>query len=330
MALRFLTGVGLGGAMPNAITLTSEYCPTSRRSSLVTLMFCGFTVGSALAGIVASRFLPAFGWRAMLGLGGLLPLLLVGPLARVLPESARYLASHGASAARVAAVLRRMLPGVDVPHADSRPRAEDPLSPVVQLFQPACDRRDLLLWPAFFMSLLVVYLLSSWLPTLITSSGFTLGQASLITAMFQVGGTVGAVAIGRLMDAWNPHYVLGLSFAAATAFVAGLGHASAQPWLLSGLVFGAGFGVSGSQVGANALAAAFYPTTSRATGVGWALAVGRLGSILGSVLGGVMLSRQWGLPTLYGVVAIPPLIAGAAIVVSGTIQAHRGVPTERA
>ena len=115
--------------------------------------------------------------------------------------------------------------------------------------------------------LLVVYLLSSWLPTLINSSGVTLKTASLITAMFQVGGTIGAVAIGRMMDKLNPHYVLGIAYASAGIFVFLIGHASTMPWLMVLAVFGAGFCVSGGQVGANALSAAYYPTASRATGV---------------------------------------------------------------
>ena len=180
----------------------------------------------------------------------------------------------------------------------------------------------LLLWLAFFMSLLVVYLLSSWLPTLINTSGVSLKTASLITAMFQVGGTIGAVAIGRMMDKVNPHHVLAIAYASAGIFIFLIGHASAIPWLMVLAVFGAGFCVSGSQVGANALAAAFYHTASRATGVGWANGIGRIGSVLGSMLGGFVLSLGWGLPTVFGIVAIPTFIAGLSIFVMGLVRAQ--------
>jgi AAHS family 4-hydroxybenzoate transporter-like MFS transporter len=311
---RFLTGIGLGGAMPNAITLTSEFCPAARRSTLITVMFCGFTIGSAVSGFVAAAIIPGFGWRTMFVIGGSIPLLLTMPLIVTLPESARYLLVRRAPNDVIARAVRRVVSRKDLGTADFTPiEPSAPESPVAQLFEGSRAIGTLLLWTAFFMSLLVVYLLSSWLPTLITDAGSSVRHASLVTAMFQVGGTAGAIAVGRLMDGWSPHYVLGATFASATVFVAGLGHTQRSPWLLAFLVFGAGFCVSGSQVGANALAADFYPTENRATGVGWALAIGRVGSIVGSILGGVMLAQHWTASNLYAAVSVPPLIAGAAI-----------------
>jgi AAHS family 4-hydroxybenzoate transporter-like MFS transporter len=165
-----------------------------------------------------------------------------------------------------------------------------------------------------------VYLVSNWMPTLIQRAGMTLSGASLIAATFQIGGTIGAVTIGRLMDRLPPHRVLGTAYLTAGGFVALIGLAAATPWLMSLAVFGAGFCVSGGQVGAQALAAAFYPTAYRATGVSWANGVGRSGSIVGSLSGGVMLSQGMALPTMYGMVAIPAVIAGAAILVLGIIR----------
>lgn len=319
--LRFLTGLGLGGAMPNAITLTSEYCPEDRRSFLVTLMFCGFTIGSALGGIVASQIVADYGWHSVLIVGGVLPLLLAPVLWWALPESVRYLVMKGGDSQRIVAALHRIAPEADLANATFTGARKPHGSPVRQLFEGDLLRGTLLLWIAFFMSLLVVYLLSSWLPTLINSSGVTLKTASLITAMFQVGGTIGAVAIGRMMDKLNPHYVLGIAYASAGIFVFLIGHASTMPWLMVLAVFGAGFCVSGGQVGANALSAAYYPTASRATGVSWANGVGRIGSVLGSMLGGFMLSLGWGLPTVFGIVAIPAFIAGVSIYVMGLTRA---------
>jgi len=320
IALRFLTGLGLGGAMPNAITLSSEYCPEERRSFLVTLMFCGFTIGSALGGIVASQIVAGYGWRSVLVVGGVLPLLLAPVLLWALPESVRYLVMKGGQSARVAATLHRIAPDAQLAGATFTGARKPHGSPVRQLFEGELLRGTLLLWLAFFMSLLVVYLLSSWLPTLIHSSGVSLKTASLITAMFQVGGTIGAVAIGRMMDRLDPHHVLGVAYASAGIFVFLIGHAQAMPWLMVVAVFGAGFCVSGSQVGANALSAAYYPTASRATGVSWANGVGRIGSVLGSMVGGFMLSLGWGLPTVFAIVAVPAFIAGLSIFVMGVVR----------
>jgi MFS transporter, AAHS family, 4-hydroxybenzoate transporter len=316
--LRFVTGLGLGGAMPNSITLTSEFCPENRRSFLVTTMFCGFTLGSALGGVATAHIVADFGWRAVLILGGVLPLALLPVLWLMLPESVRYLVLNGKGVREVARILGRIAPAEDLTNARFVVPERKPQGfPASHLFKDGLLRGTLFLWLTFFMSLLVVYLLSSWLPTLINSTGMSLKDASLVTAMFQVGGTIGAILLGRLMDKFDPHVVLGASYALAGVCVALIGSSTSTPWLMVVAVFCAGFGVSGSQVGANALAAAFYPTASRATGVSWASGVGRIGSVLGSMLGGTMLSLQWGLPTVFLIVALPAFVAGASMLAMG-------------
>jgi len=272
--LRFLTGLGLGGAMPTAITLTSEFSPSSRQASLVTLMFCGFTLGSAFGGLAAAQIVTNYGWRPLLIGGGMMPLLLAPVLWRVLPESARYLVSTDAAATKVFAVLRRVAPDADLTGIAFKEHRVDRTSPVRDLFRGGLLSGTLLLWLAFFMSLLVVYLLSNWMPTLIQRSGLSLRGASMITATFQIGGTIGAITIGRVMDRFNPHRTLGIAYVVAAVFVGLMGATATMPWLMAVAVFGAGFCVSGSQVGANALAAAYYPTACRGTGVSWALGVG--------------------------------------------------------
>ncbi|WP_077038332.1 aromatic acid/H+ symport family MFS transporter [Pelomonas sp. KK5] len=287
---RFLTGLGLGGAMPNAVTLTSESCPPERRSLLVTTMFCGFTVGSALGGIASAHLVEALGWRSVLVIGGVLPIALLPLLAWKLPEPVRRTATQRGS-------------------------------PVGHLFQGGLLRGTLMLWLAFFMSLLVIYLLSSWLPTLIRTTGLSLKTASLVTAMFQVGGTVGAIALGALMDRVDPHRVLAASYGLAGVFIALIGASGGSIAALSAAVFCAGFCVSGAQVGANALSAGFYPADCRATGVAWANGVGRIGSVLGSVGGGAMLAMGLSMPQLFSVVALPAFVAGLTMALLGW---HRG------
>ena len=322
-ALRFVTGLGLGGAMPAAITLTAELCPEKRRSSLVTLMFCGFTIGSASAGLAASSIVAAFGWPGLLMLGGVLPLLLTPVLLALLPESPRYLATRGAEPARVRAVLARMAPAADLDDAAFVQPVKAPGSPVGQLFHDGLGLGTLLIWTTFFMSLLVFYLLSSWLPLLITTAGFSMEHASLMGATLATGGTVGAILIGRLMDRFEPHKVLAGAYLVAGGFVILLGNAVATPWLLVLAIFGAGFGVAGAQVGINALAAGYYPTTSRATGVSWANAVGRTGSVLGSMVGGVLLSLGWDLATVFAAAALPAFLAALAMLAKGWLLRTR-------
>jgi AAHS family 4-hydroxybenzoate transporter-like MFS transporter len=290
--LRFLTGLGIGGAMPNAVTLTSEYSPERHRLFIVTTMFCGFTVGSALGGLASAQLVGSYGWRSVLVLGGVAPLVLLPLMAWRLPESVRFLTHN-------------------------KPER----LPVRNLFRPNLITGTLMLWVTFFMSLLIIYLLSSWLPTLLGNTGVSLKTASLVTMMFQVGGTTGAILLGWLMDRFNPHWVLAASYAAAGLFIAAMGSLTGSPWLVALAVFGAGLCISGSQTGANALAASFYPTDCRATGVSWANGVGRGGSVIGSTFGGAILATGLPLSMVFTAIAIPALIAGATMFALGRYRA---------
>jgi AAHS family 4-hydroxybenzoate transporter-like MFS transporter len=319
---RFVTGIGLGGAMPAAITLTSEFCPERNRSFLVMVMFCGFTMGGALGGLSAAALIADFGWEGVLILGGVLPLVLAAVLLFLLPESVRYLVLKGGQDARVGAILRRVDPE-EAPLDGTRfvgvRRVEG--SPVALLFKGGLAAGTLLLWLTFFMSLLVFYLLTSWLPTLLNTAGYSPKMAPMIALMLPIGSTVGAIGIGMLMDRLNPHTVLLGSYTLAAAFIVLLGLSTASPGLLVLAVFGAGIGTGGSQIGINALSAGYYPTASRATGVSWANAVGRTGSVVGSMVGGALLGLGWSLATVFAVAAVPALVAGIAIFAKGRLGA---------
>ena len=324
VALRFLTGLGLGGAMPNSITLTSEYCPERHRLFMVTSMFCGFTIGSAIGGLASAHMVGAYGWRSVLLLGGVLPVALVPLLAWRLPESARYLVLRGKDPRRIAAILKRISPSEDFTGARFQlAHGKTGGSPIGHLFRPDLVIGTLLLWLAFFSSLLVIYLLSSWLPTLIKSTGVSLATASVVTAMFQVGGTLGAIALGWLMDRFNPQYVLAVCYASAAVFIAAIGSLTTSPLLVGIAIFFAGFCISGAQVGANALSASFYPTDCRATGVSWANGIGRTGSVLGSMGGGTLLAMNLPLPSIFLIVGLPALVGGAAMLGFGLYRGAR-------
>ncbi len=321
IALRFLTGLGLGGAMPMTITLASEFCPAARRSSLVTLMFCGFTLGSAMAGLIAARVLPGFGWRVLLVGGGVAPLVLAPVLMMLLPESVRFLVTKRAAHERIAAVLGRISPAADLHDATFVDTTPSSTSPVAQLFRGGLLNGTLLLWLAFFMSLLVVYLMTNWMPTLLQqASGASIADAAFIGAMYQVGGTLGAILVGRLMDHFEPHRVLFASYLMGAAFIVLISLSTDTRALMTLAVFAAGACISGGQVGGNALSAAFYPTPYRATGVAWANGVGRGGSIVGSLLGGVLLGFGWPATTVYAMVAIPAVVAALALGTLGLMR----------
>ena len=200
LVLRFITGLGLGGAMPNAITVTSEYCPERHRSVLVTSMFCGFTVGSALGGVAAAHIVADFGWRAVLILGGVLPLVFVPILWWKLPESVRYLVLAGKDSAQVTRVLHNIAPKEALDGAKFMvPEKRLGGFPVKHLFDQGLLRGTLLLWIVFFMSLLVFYLLTNWLPTVIKSTGVSMKEASVfqVAAIPAVLAAVSIFALGR-------------------------------------------------------------------------------------------------------------------------------------
>ncbi|BEV13238.1 aromatic acid/H+ symport family MFS transporter [Herbaspirillum sp. DW155] len=316
VAWRFLTGLGLGGAMPCAITMTSEYCPSARRSTLVTLMFCGFTIGSAVGGLASAHLLASVGWRGVLLAGGILPLLLVPALVLWLPESLRFLVSRQAAPARMQALLRRLAPALtQTPLLSVDEKASG--TPVRALFSAQYAMGTILLWISFFMSLLIIYLISSWLPTLLTNAGASMSKASLVTSTFQIGGTLGAIVLGRCMDRAGAHRTLSLAYVLGAVSVVASGLSGGHLWLLVLAIFGVGIFVSGTQVGANALAAQFYPTHNRATGVSWANAAGRCGSVVGSLCGGWMMSMNLGMELILAMLAVPALVSALAIAVLG-------------
>ena len=314
--LRFLTGIGLGGAMPTAITLTSEFLPVRRRSALVTMMFCGFTLGSALGGVLTAQLLPTIHWQGMLILGGVLPLVLVLFLLVLLEESPRYRLLKKHSDQQMLSLMRR-LTGVnyDPQTAFFLPENKTGKSAISALFQKKLVVITVVLWCAFFMSLLVIYMLSSWLPTLLAGIGIDLEHASWITAAFQIGGTLGALSLGMLMDKQNPYKVLIVSYAMGGVFIASMGTASVSIPLLVLVIFGAGVGVSGAQVGFNALVATLYPTECRATGVSWSNAMGRCGAIFGALAGGAMISWELSFSTIFMLLGIPAMITALCLVI---------------
>lgn len=302
--------------MPNAVTMTSEYSPESRRSLMVTAMFCGFTLGAALGGIGAAALVQTHGWQSVLVLGGVVPLALAVILAWKLPESVRYLVVRGKPADQIIAILQKIAPTADLTQASfeiSEPQHKG--FPVAQLFAKGLAGGTLLLWFIFFMSLMVIYFLNNWLPTLIHSTGVSLRQAALMAAMNQIGSTVGALTIGYCMDRTNPQKVLFFTYLMAAIAIAVIGNAATVPGLVVVAIFFSGFGTGGSQIGANALAASFYPTTTRATGVAWSLGIGRLGSVVGSMVGGVLMAIHLSLSALFITAAVPALLAAICTLV---------------
>src|SRR4030088_2592360 len=295
LAIRFLTGLGLGGAMPNAIAMTSEFNPRRRRATMVMIMFCGFSVGAALGGFLAAALIPQFGWRSVFVVGGLAPLLLVPILLRRLPESVRFLALTGRAQERVAELLWSISPRAVFAPATQFVVHEPELAgiPVLHLFRDGRTLVTLLLWVVFFMSLLDLYFLSNWLPTVLNDLGASVSSAAAIGSMLQGGGGGGTFALGRIIDRFS-FRALALVYFIAVFAVGAIGQLGHSVVFITMAIFAAGFCIVGGQIAANALAATFYPTSVRATGGGWALGVGRGGSLVRHLGCGARFSPQCG------------------------------------
>ena len=329
--LRFLAGMGLGAAMPNTTTLLSEYAPQRHRSLMITVMFTGFNLGSATIGLVAGYMIPHYGWRSVLLLGGVVPLLLVPVLVLALPESARLLALRGTRPDRVAAVLGRVT-GHRFTGGETFTSNEPPLparTPIGTLFTRGFSATTVSLWVTYFMGLLVIYLLTGWLPTIMKDAGVPIDTASYVTAGFQIGGTVGAVAVGWIMDRTRPALAIGVAYVGGAVFIFALsqvGVVSRDVAVLAAMVALAGFCMSGAQTGLNAYAPGCYPTGARATGVSWMLGIGRLGSIVGSYVGGAVLGLGWSFGTIFALLSIPALLAAVAITATQVRGAEMAAP----
>jgi AAHS family 4-hydroxybenzoate transporter-like MFS transporter len=315
---RLLTGIGLGGAMPNLIAITNEYAPAHIKATLVTVMFCGFPLGSTIGGVVSAPLIARLGWEAVFICGGIVPLALIPILWIAMPESARFLAMKADGERRITSILRRIDPRLNPADFVAQVRKEADAGaagkfPISELFRGGRTPTTLLLWLAFFMNLLVMYFLVNWLPSLLRGNGLSLKIAIASTATLNLGGVVGAIMLGRLIDKREPAIVLGIAYLASAVFILIIAYSGANVALLLAGAGAAGFGIVGGQIGLNAVAASTYPDAVRSTGVGWALGVGRIGSILGPVAGGALLGLGWSSQQLLLMALVPALITAIAV-----------------
>jgi AAHS family 4-hydroxybenzoate transporter-like MFS transporter len=288
--LRFFAGLGFGGTVPNAAALTSEYVPRRHRPFAVSLTIVCVPLGGTLGALLASRVIPSYGWRTLFAIGGALPLAVALMLILVLPESPRYLARRRQRWPELARMLRRA--GHDVtPETEFVEPAEraEGRSPVAALFSPELRRDTVALWAAFVSCLLAVYIGFNWLPSMLTAAGLGVATASTGLAAFNLGGVAGAIG-GALIIAriGSRPTMLAMTAGAIAGALAmsmmriGGGASPGVVILMLGITGGL---INAVQTTMYALAAHVYPTMARATGVGSAVAVGRLGAIFSTYAG---------------------------------------------
>jgi AAHS family 4-hydroxybenzoate transporter-like MFS transporter len=322
LAMRFITGIGLGGIMANASALASEYSPQRRRVTLMMWVSCGFTGGAVLGGLISAVLIPWGGWQSVFIFGGVVPLVIAALMARYMPESMQFLVLRGRRLDRVHQWLGRIAPGVRVGPGTRYVvhEAKQDGAPVVELFRAGRGPATLLLWGINFMNLLNLFFLANWLPTIAADAGYSARTAVLVGTLLQVGGVVGTVAMGPLIDRIGFYRVLVPVFAVAVVAIAVIGQPALPLALLLAVVMVSGFCVVGAQPALIALASGVYPTTVRATGMGWSLGIGRAGSIVGPVLAGWLIGLHWTTSALFIAAAVPALLSCAMVLCMGRLK----------
>ncbi|MBA1264614.1 MFS transporter [Stutzerimonas stutzeri] len=309
---RFLAGLGCGGLMPNVVALMNEYAPKKLRSTLVAIMFSGYSLGGMFSAGLGIYMLPRFGWEAMF-FAAAVPLLLLPVILWKLPESVGFLVRQGRTD-EARELLQKIQPKRTFTADDVLELAETKgkSASVIELFRGGRLLGTLSIWVAFFCCLLMVYALGSWLPKLMANAGYSLGSSLSFLLALNFGGMFGAILGGWLGDRFNLAKVVVVFFAVSVVSISLLGFKTPTPVLYS-LITIAGATVIGTQILLYACAAQFYGLSIRSTGLGWASGIGRNGAIVGPLLGGALLGINLPLQLNFIAFAIPGVIAALAM-----------------
>jgi len=318
IAIRFISAIFFSGALPNCVAMVSEIAPKRLRAGLISVVFCGYTAGSYISATVLAFVLGPMGWQGAFYIGGLLPLLLLPLVYFCLPESIRFRAGRNPADPRIGNLLRQMDPSLKFAPGDRFELEEEapkgPVRPVTALFRNGLLRMTALVWTAYLFSFLVNQLMSNWDTTIFHHvAGVSYKHIALMVTCRTTAGIVGTATAGFVMDRFGAarslsfFYLLSSILIAAFAFV-DLGSTTALIlFTITGYAMNSGLG------GLNAIAAITYPPRMRVTGVAWGSGIGRLGGMMGPIVGGVLLSGVPNTTTIYLFAAVPELLAGIAV-----------------
>ena len=311
--LRFLAGLGIGGVMPNVVALMTEYAPKRIRSTLVALMFSGYAIGGMTSALLGAWLVPQFGWKIMFYIA-IIPLVALPLIWKFLPESLMYL-TNKKEIEQTRTIVQKISPSQQL-NGDTEfvlnEVTKGDEAPVKALFQQGRMFSTFMFWIAFFMCLLMVYALGSWLPKLMIQAGYSLGASMIFLFALNIGGMIGAIGGGALADRFHIKKVVTIMFICGAAALILLGFNSPQIVLYT-LIAVAGAATIGSQILLYTFVAQYYPSTVRSTGMGWASGIGRIGANVGPVLTGALLTMNLPHQMNFFAIAIPGVIAALAI-----------------
>jgi len=319
-AWRFFTGIGVGAAVPGAVTLMYEYAPQRMSAFLVNLIAVGALVGASACGLTAAAAVPAHGWTSIFLIGGVFPIALALFMLATMPQPLQFMVLKGYPSTTIAAVLRRIAPTANVAD-DTRfmlPAApEGGKAGVAVVLSRRLRMGTAMLWSAYFFGTFAYYLLLGWLPTLVQDMGASLQNSTLITVLLTVGGIFGTFVFGWLMDRFDKNTVIACAFVLGGLGVWLVGQQKGDLGWVAMCVFVGGIGLSGALMSMGALAASFYPASGRSTGISWMHGVGRFGGIVGPMAGALMLRDGFSLGTVFTVVMGFVLMSAVALLVKG-------------
>lgn len=315
VTLRVLAGIGMGGAMPITITLISEYAPAKIRGKAVTAMYSGFTLGWVVAALAAMGVIPSFGWRPVL-LMGVIPIFIIPILIKFLPESVRFLAGKGRYEDAIQQIRKiEKYTGLE-PVTWGKEHfvmvEKQNKASINDLFTPKFAAMTILISITYFFNLLVVYGLSSWLPTLLVQRGFSLVKSYNYGMVQAIAASVGAFFLGTMLDNFGRKKTLIVAYILGALSLVFFGFASTGTGMM---IAGAltGFFVIGSQTAQHVITGETFPTQIRSTGVGFVYAIGRVGSFVAPLLGGALQMAHVSFSSYFMIFAIPPLICAIAV-----------------
>ncbi len=304
--LRFLAGIGIGGLLPTTIALNAEFAPARARATLIIFMFTGVTLGGAIPGPVAAWLVPTYGWQVLFLIGGVLPLVVAVAIALWLPESLKFLVLKTKRRDEIVKIVSALSPETQIGPETNFVIPEEkavPFSPKL-LFANGLGWLTTLLWVLFICNQLAFYFVNSWSPILLTAAKLPVSQAAIISSLFQLGGTIGGLALARPTDKYGVLPVCAL-FVLSLFTATTIGYAREPESLLMFDIFFAGFALLGLQFGLNAISGMMYPTAFRSSGSGWALSISRFGAISGPIIGGILIARHMPIEQLYMFLIVP-------------------------
>ena len=314
---RFIGGLGLGGLLPNAIALVAEYSPRRIRSTTIVATFIGFPLGAVIGGMASARIIPEYGWEMVFIIGGVLPLILLVIAWLLLPESIKFLALKAKRLDQIASILVRLDPSLTAVAVERirLPRNEPVKQPVKKLFMDGRAKWTLFLWLLTFSALLLTYFLVHWIPLVLVDAGIPQQKAIMGVALLNLGGIIGSIIISRISDKRGPYAAMGIAMGIAIVFIAAIGMSTpAGAAVVLTVIFLAGFTFVGAQLNISAIAAINYPVEIRSAGSGWSIAAGRVGSIIGPLIGGLLVSLHLDIDKIFLIAAVPAAVALFAII----------------